>query len=352
MPAPKRKSSSKYSQPKIRKLDEDKEAPSSKTAPASNKKSHKAGKALKKTVAPRTKKVSPPAEDENKPAKSSHSFSNQMPPAKESSKTTSDPPAKKAKLQKATSASSCGAASPSNSKASLKRRARLLQSASTESEDDISSDGSKADFFRVRDDGDKARCIRQYSNRVKAKREAVESDLHEKSQVVSPEPTDLIQMDHNYGICSGSSSVKIPVDTYPSEKKESANSDLESERKENSDIATYAHTKDILVFETEYTKASVKSECEAEESEDTELKKLKSQKLSDDTLLRETLDCATGQYEKSGTTSEDGGKQKDIFNSITDLKSQPHVDNEKVAHSVCSVPNILSQSVKVKIRQM
>ncbi|KAE8279756.1 hypothetical protein D5F01_LYC21885 [Larimichthys crocea] len=163
---------------------------------------------LEKTAAPpRTKKK---LEGGNKPAKS--------PPPKDSTKTISDPPVKKAKLLLATSAS-CGEApsQKANSKASLKR------TASTESEDELSSDGGKTDLFRERGDGDKARCIRKYSNRVKAKRKAEESSSssssvpHDSSQGSPSTPTDPVQMDHNYGRFSDSSS--------QDERKESAQPD-------------------------------------------------------------------------------------------------------------------------------
>ncbi|CAI5672912.1 unnamed protein product [Oreochromis niloticus] len=231
MPASKRGSAPPDSQPKIRKLDEDGEAAPSKTVPAANNQSHNnTGNMKEKTAAPRTKKklcASP--EGGHKLAKSPKQSS----PSKDSSKTSPDPPVKKAKLQKATSASCGEAPSPrANSKTSLKR------TASTDS-DELSSDGSKADFFRERDDEDKARCIRKYSNRVKAKRKTEESPSvsEDTSQGLFSPPKDLIQMDHNYGIFTDSPCLQTTDEANENIKKESAESFTEQERPEISAIA-------------------------------------------------------------------------------------------------------------------
>ncbi|KAK1885011.1 Sterol O-acyltransferase 2 [Dissostichus eleginoides] len=177
MHAPKRGSSPDDSQRKIRKLDQDEDDMQSTTAPATN---------------------NTAADSRNIPAKSSIQSS----PPKDSSKTISEPPLKEFKLLKATSAS-CGEApsQKANSNASLKR------TASTESEDELSSDSSKTDPFRERHDGDKARCIRKYSNRVKAKRKAEEptSDPQETGQGSPSALEGPVQMDHNYGRFSDSS---------------------------------------------------------------------------------------------------------------------------------------------------
>ncbi|XP_044031894.1 uncharacterized protein LOC122866371 isoform X2 [Siniperca chuatsi] len=316
MPAPKRGSSPHDPQPKMRKLDEDAEALPSKTAPASNNKSLKTGNTREKTAAPRTKKkLSVSGEGGNKPAKSSKQNS----PSKDPNKTISDPPVKKAKLLKATSAS-CGEApsQTANSKASLKR------TASTESEDELSSDGSKTDLFRERDDGVKARCIRKYSNRVKAKRKAEESssDPQETSQGSPSSPTDPVQMDHNYGRFSDLSSIQSLGEANQDEKKESAQSATEQERQEISVNATQAESKETLV--------------PADESKHEELKTLESQKLLDNEALtscRVILDCVTAATaDMPCITYEAGEKEKkDVSESI---KSQKDGDNETLASSV------------------
>ncbi|TMS08967.1 Vacuolar protein sorting-associated protein 41-like protein [Larimichthys crocea] len=291
MPAPKRGPSSPDSHPKMRKLDEDGEALTSKTAPAANNRSLKTGNMLEKTAAPpRTKKK---LEGGNKPAKS--------PPPKDSTKTISDPPVKKAKLLLATSAS-CGEApsQKANSKASLKR------TASTESEDELSSDGGKTDLFRERGDGDKARCIRKYSNRVKAKRKAEESSSsssvpHDSSQGSPSTPTDPVQMDHNYGRFSDSSS--------QDERKESAQPVSEQERQEISVHATQAE--ETLVSITGDAKAAVEGKHE----------ELQNQKHLDNKALascREILDSAD--------KSEAENTEKDVEESV--------VDKETLASSV------------------
>ncbi|XP_045906472.1 mucin-17-like isoform X2 [Micropterus dolomieu] len=316
MPAPKRGSSPHDPQPKMRKLDDDGDALQSKTAPATNNKSLKTGNMREKTAAPRTKKkLSALVEGENKPAKSSKQSS----PPKDPSKTSSDPPVKKAKLLKVTSAS-CGEApsQKANPRASLKR------TASTESEDELSSDGSKTDLFRERDDGDKARCIRKYSNRVKAKRKAEEpsSDPQEASHGSTSLPPDPVQMDHNYGRFSDSSSVQSLGEATLDDDEESAQSSAGQERQETSLNATQTESKDTLVSK--------------DESKHEDLKTFESQKLLDNEALasrQEILGSVTATAAHTPCiTSAAGGKEKqDVTESI---KSQKDVDNETIAFSV------------------
>ncbi|XP_051266564.1 LOW QUALITY PROTEIN: uncharacterized protein LOC127369345 [Dicentrarchus labrax] len=323
MPAPKRGPAPHDSQPKMRKLDEDGEALPSKTAPAANNRSLKTGNTRENTAAPRTKKkLSASVEGGNKPAKSSKQSS----PPKDSSKTISDPPVNKAKLLKATSAS-CGEA-PSqiaNSKSSLKR------TASTESEDELSSDGGKTDLFRERGDGDKARCIRKYSNRVKAKRKAEESssDPQEMSQGSPSALTDPVQMDHNYGRFSDSSSIQSLSDANQDDKAESV---TEQERPEISLDATQADSKETLVSDPGSANAS--NEFAADDSKQGEFKNVESQKLLDNEALasrREILDCAATASDTPCITSEAENEKKDAAEFI---KSQKDVDNETLALSM------------------
>ncbi|KAF7669979.1 hypothetical protein LDENG_00105710 [Lucifuga dentata] len=343
MPAPKRRLASQDTQPKMRQLDEDGKEQSSKTPPAAKNSTLKTGSLQERTAVPRTKKkvsatTGGPIKDIKIP-KSSHPSSKQSSPPNDSSISMPDPPVKKAKLLKATSAS-CGAASSkkANSKASLKRRASLSRTASTESDDELSSDGSKTDMFKIRDDGDKARCIRKYSNRVRAKRKAEESlsDPQEMSQGLLAPPTDLIQMDHNYGRCSEASpSIKNLGETNENSNK----FDTEPERQENSDNATLAQSNETLLLVTEGVKASVESECEVSESEHEEFKNAENQKLIDNETLassREVLDSVSGtSADKLCITSEvEKTEKKDAVESITEPKSQNPVDKETLTLSV------------------
>ncbi|XP_071373506.1 uro-adherence factor A-like [Centroberyx affinis] len=347
MPAPKRRSASHDSQTKMRKLDEDGEALPSKTAPATKNTSHKTGNSQERTATPRTKKKgSSSVTEENKPAKSSHPSSKQSSPIKDSSKTMPDPPVKKAKLLKATSAS-CGAASSkkANSKASLKRPASLSRTASTESDDELSSDSSKIDLFKMRDDGDKARCIRKYSNRVRAKRKASESlsDPQETSQASSASPTDPVQMDHNYGRWSTSPAVD---EANENESKDSVchESVTEQESQEYVDTATLALSKETLDSVTGSVKDGIKFQCEAEESESKKCDNFESQKHIDNETLassKETV-CVVGN-EKPVITSEgeaEENKRRDVTEFITESNSQKHVDNETLASSVETLDSV------------
>ncbi|XP_056289913.1 mucin-4-like [Pseudoliparis swirei] len=315
MPAPKRGSSPHESQPKMRKLDDDGEDLPSKTAPASNNRSLKTGNTRENVTAPRTKKkLCTSAEGGNIPSKSSQQSSS----PKDSSKTISDPPVKKAKLLIATSAS-CGEApsQKANPKASLKR------TASTESEDDLSSDSSKTEFFRERDDDDKSCCIRKYSNRVKAKRRVEESapDTQATTSGSPSAPGDPVQMDHNYGRFSDSS----VGEENPDEKKESALSDTEQQRQDMSVNATQAESKDTIVSIRGSAEASIGFKCAADESKYEELTNPDSQQLTDDdtqTSCREILDpvtataagspCITSNVEDNEKTDFAAKSQKDV----------------------------------------
>ncbi|XP_034415572.1 platelet binding protein GspB-like isoform X2 [Cyclopterus lumpus] len=320
MPAPKRGSSPHDSQPKMRKLDDDGEDLPSKTAPASNNRSLKTGNTRENTAAPWTKKqLCTSAEGGNTPAKSSQQSS----PPKDSSKTISDPPVKKAKLLIATSAS-CGEApsQKANSKASLKR------TASTESEDDLSSDSSKTELFRERDDDDKSRCIRKYSNRVKAKRKFEESvsDTQETSSGSPSAPGDPVQMDHNYGRFSDS----IVGEENQDEKKESALSDTVQQRSEMSVNATQAESKETFVSIGGSAEVSIGFKCAAAESKHEELKNPDSQQLTE-TSCREILDPVTATVAGLPCiTSKAGVNEKTDFAT----KSEKDVDKESLETSV------------------
>lgn len=301
MPASKRGSAPPDSQSKIRKLDEDGEAAPSKTVPAANNQSHNnTGNMKEKTAAPRTKKklcASP--EGGHKLAKSPKQSS----PLKDSSKTSPDPPVKKAKLQKATSASCGEAPSPkANSKTSLKR------TASTDS-DELSSDGSKADFFRERDDEDKARCIRKYSNRVKAKRKTEESPSvsEDTSQGLSSPPKDLIQMDHNYGIFTDSPCLETTDEANENIKKESAESFTEQERPQISAIAPQEVSKETTVSVT-----VTKFESSANESKHKELQNVESQKGVDNETPASSRDISDHLISEAEKKDEEEFVQKDL----------------------------------------
>ncbi|KAL6097678.1 esco1 [Pungitius sinensis] len=321
MPAPKRGSSPRDSQPKMRKLDDDGEDLPSKTSPAANNRSLVTGNAQENTSDPRTKKkLSTSAEWGSKPAKSSKQSS----PPKDSSKTVSEPPLTKAKLLKATSAS-CGEApsQKANSKATLKR------TASTESEDELSSDGSKADLFRDRDDGDKARCMRKYSNKFKVKRtdEDSASDTQEATTELPSAPADPVQMEHNYGRFSDSSVGEESQD----ENKESGLSDNERQGQEMSVNATQAESTETCISKGGSAEASIALECTADESVHRELKDPESQKLiGDDTQAScgKILSSVTATEGSPCIPSEAGD------NSETDFVTKPQKDLDKESLAV------------------
>ncbi|AWP17100.1 putative microtubule-associated protein futsch-like [Scophthalmus maximus] len=320
MPAPKRGPAPHDSQPKMRKLDEDGEALPSKTAPVIINRSFRMENARENSAAPHTKKkLSTSTAEGNKSSKISS-------PPKDSNKTISDPPVEKAKLLNATSAS-CGEApsQKANSKASLKR------TASTESDEELSSDGGKSDPFRERDDGNKARCIRKYSNRVKAKRKAEDSssDLQETCQGLPSAPTDLIQMDHDYGRFSVLPDIQNMCEDNQNAKRESE-SVAEPERQEKSGKAAQAGSKETSVTVSGSAKASVKSECAVDGSKHEEFIN-KVQKLTDGETLpssRELLDSVTAD-----TPCIIPGAKENEKKDVESTKSEKDVDDEPRALS-------------------
>ncbi|XP_043960207.1 uncharacterized protein LOC122824070 [Gambusia affinis] len=234
MPASKRELSPPESQSKMRKVEEDGDDLQSKTGPTS--KSPNTG-----TQQAKQKRSS--MEDENNSLKQSS-------PSNDSSPTPSDPPFKKAKLQTASSASYGEAPSlQANSKGSLK------QTASAESDKELSSDTCKVDLFRERDDEDKARCIKTYSNKVKAKRKAEEgtSDPLDMSHDSSPASSDSVQIEHNYGRNLDSTSSQSLSDTDQQETSVDASNLVVSER-ETGDLA--AEKMQLLEFESQENKTS------------------------------------------------------------------------------------------------
>ncbi|XP_068160352.1 titin homolog isoform X2 [Antennarius striatus] len=302
MPAPKTGSSPLESQPKMKTLDEDGEALSSSTESATKKRSLSTENTVEMAAAPRTKKKL--------------STSVQSSPPRD---LLSVPPVKKAKLLKATSASHGDAPSQkTNSKASLKR------TASTESEDELSSDGSKTDPFRERND-DKARCVKKYSNRVRAKRKAEESSLatQETSQWSSSAPADAIHVDHNYGRYSDSSSIQSLGDAERDENRQSVQPITDHEIEEIS-VHAQRDTKESI---TESGTAHVEFQCLAEDGKKEELINIESQKVTDNETLvscRETLDSVTATA-TGCVISDDGESEKnDVAVSI---KSHMDVDN-------------------------
>lgn len=232
--------------------DEDGEDLPSKTSPATHHLTLKRGHIRETTAPPWTKKkLSDSVEEGNIFDRSSSS------PPKDSS---SDPPVKKAKLLNASSAS-CGEALSQkvNSKVSLKRVA------STDSEDEMSSDGSKTDIFRKRDDGDKARCIRQYSNRVKAKRKAEElpSASQERNQDSSAAPTGTVQMDHDYGRASDTVSTQS-LDDGNLDRKEKNNQFVNQEFLVHS---TQSESNEILASAAESLKTGTHVQCASDKTQ-------------------------------------------------------------------------------------
>ncbi|XP_035981720.1 uncharacterized protein LOC118557000 isoform X2 [Fundulus heteroclitus] len=201
MPASKRESSPPESQSKMRKVEEDGEDLQSETGPTSK---------SPKTGTPRAKKKrSSSVEDGNELLKES------SPSSDSSTAPASDPPLKKAKLLQATSAS-CGEA-PSqraNSRGSLKR------TASTESDEDLSGEESKAEFFREGNNDDKVRHVRKYSNKAKRKAEDGTCDPPDTSHDPSSAPSESVQVEHNYGRFTDSSSSQSLTDT--NENKETS----------------------------------------------------------------------------------------------------------------------------------
>ncbi|XP_070409208.1 fap1 adhesin isoform X2 [Nothobranchius furzeri] len=308
MPDQKRESDPHEPQPKLRKLDEDAEALPSKIGPATN--SLITGQMKEQTeAAPRTKKKrSSSGEGESLPAKSSKQDS--FP--EDSSKTTSDPRLLKAKLLNATSAS-CGEA-PSqraNSNASLKR------SASTESDEDLSSDGSKSDFFRQRDDEDKAHCIRRNYKKTKCKAEE-SSDLLEG---LPSSPADPVQMDHNYGRFSDATS---PESTEDANEKTSRffSQQGKQETPHNAKEKVSTGTSEP---ETRSIEATVEIDSAAEESKHNEFKDMESH-----INLDNKASASSGEVLDSVTPVGEENEQTDQAESI---RIQRDVDNETIAQS-------------------
>ncbi|MEQ2196289.1 hypothetical protein XENOCAPTIV_004019, partial [Xenoophorus captivus] len=301
MPASKRESSPPESQSKMRKVEEGGEDLQSKTGPTT--KSPKTEKNGEKTGTPRAKKKrSSSAEDGNNSSKQSS-------PSSDSSKPSLDPPLKKSKLLKPTSAS-CGEATSqrANSKGSLKR------TASTGSNEELSSDGSKVDFFRERDDDDKARCIRKYSNKVKAKRKAEEgtSDPPDTSHNLSSAPSDSVQIEHNYGRFSDSASSQSLTDS--------------DGKKDTSVDAPQKASTNTSVCETETFDST------AEEIQLLELKSPESH--ANETSSRETVSCIASE----------GEEKRDKVGSTEVAKG---LDNETLSSSeetLCSVPGDVNSS--------
>ncbi|MEQ2283127.1 hypothetical protein AMECASPLE_008096 [Ameca splendens] len=301
MPASKRESSPPESQSKMRKVEEGGEDLQSKTGPTT--KSPKTEKNGEKTGTPRAKKKrSSSAEDGNNSSKQSS-------PSSDSSKPSLDPPLKKAKLLKPTSAS-CGEATSqrANSKGSLKR------TASTGSNEELSSDGSKVDFFRERDDDDKARCIRKYSNKVKAKRKAEEgtTDPLDTSHDLSSAPSDSVQIEHNYGRFSDSASSQSLTDS-------DGTKDTSVDAPQNASTNT-------SVCETETFNST------AEEIQLLELKSPESH--ANETSSRETVGCIASE----------GEEKRDKVGSTEVAKG---LDNETLSSSeetLCSVPGDVNSS--------
>lgn len=251
MPAPNCGSSPDNSESNMNLSDEDGEDLPSKTS-ATHHLTLKRGHVRETTAPPRTKKkMSDSVEEENIFDRASCS------PPKDS---TSDPPVKKAKLLNTSSASYGEALSQkANSKVSLKR------AASTDSEDEMSNDGSKTDIFRERDDGDKARCIRQYSNRVKAKRKAEElpSAPQETNQDLSAAPTDTVQMDHDYGRASDTVSTQS-LDYGNLDQKETNNQFV---NQESSVHSTQSESNEILASVAESLKTGTEVQCASDKTQ-------------------------------------------------------------------------------------
>ncbi|XP_023805654.1 uncharacterized protein LOC101163936 isoform X2 [Oryzias latipes] len=324
MPAPKRDASPPDSQPKIKKLDEDNEDLPCKATTATD--SSKTGNMREKTVEPRTKKKrSSSMEGENKPTK----ICKQNSPPKDFSK-TSDPPVRKAKLLIATSASSCGE-TPSlnaNSKAPLKR------TASTESEDELSSDGSKVDFFRARDSDDKSRCIKKYSNKVKAKRLADESSSgpQESSQSLLDGNIYPVQIDHNYGKFSETSSLQCQDQT---DETKSAEAFTDPERQDISGDVSQKVSLDASVLQEGSSNENTTCESAAEVSVSVELENNGKQNL----IISNETPASSGELvdsNRSATSEEEEYEKKVDAESIKfpEDKYKPLVPSQEILRRV------------------
>ncbi|TWW70834.1 N-acetyltransferase ESCO1 [Takifugu flavidus] len=303
MPAPKSGSSPDDSESNMNISEEDGEDLPSKTSPATHKLTLKRGHVRETTAPPRTKKkLSDSVEGGNIFDRSSSS------PPKDS---TSDPPVKKAKLLNASSAS-CGEALSQkvNAKVSLKR------AASTDSEDEMSSDGSKTDIFKERDDGDKARCVRQYSNRVKAKRKAEElpSTPQERSQDSSAAPTVTVQMDHDYGRAS---------DTVSTQNLNDGNSDIQEKNnqfvnQESLVHSTQSESNEILTSAEESLKTDSQFQCTSVKAE------YNPNSLVNDASHREGSNCAAVP-EDCITSAAVVNEHKNVVQSVISQKDSGDV---------------------------
>ncbi|XP_024910173.1 uncharacterized protein LOC103377424 isoform X2 [Cynoglossus semilaevis] len=263
MPAPKRAPSPQESQPKIRKLDDDGDDLPSKTAPADINNSLKTGNAQEKSAVPRTKK------------KLSVEEEGDQSPTNDSSKNWSDPPFKKAKLLHTTSASCEQTSSQkANSKAPLKR------SASTDSDEETSSDGSKLDLFREGDDGDKAHCIRQYANKVKAlhKAEELPPCTEDNSHKLTSASGELAHPDLSCGIYSDLPNVENRGENHQEVEKESAVS-ADPQRRGDRDDAAECRSEETSASASGSCEAAVSAECGAKDKKLEEFKNTEMQHL-------------------------------------------------------------------------
>ncbi|XP_062235332.1 talin-B-like isoform X2 [Platichthys flesus] len=315
MPAPKRGPDPHEPQPKMRKLDEAGEALQSKAEPVTINRALKTGNTLEKSAAPRTWKKLSTSEEE------------QSSPPKDPNKTISDPPVKKAKLLNTTSAS-CGESPSQVPKASLKR------TASTDSDEERRSDGSKVDLFRERDDEDKDRCVKQYSNQVKAKRKAEETsaDPQETCQDLESVPKVLIQMDHSYGRYSDLPNTQSTAEDNQNATKEPAEAAVEPERQVQLDNAAQAESKETLVSVSGNANLSIKFDCAVEGSKHEELKSEEIQKLTDKETLpssREALDSVT----QAASCITSVAEEKEIKVVVESTESKKDGDDELVALS-------------------
>lgn len=333
MPAPKREPSPHDSEPTMKTVDEDGEALHSNTSHASHINSLKRRTHHETTTPPRTKmKLCSSADTGDiQPAKSpKSSFS-----ADDSSSSISDPPVKKAKLLIATSASS-GEISSLNtySKAPLKR------AASTDSEDELSSDDSKTDLFRDKGDGDKARCIRKYANRVKGKRRAEESPSvpQERSQVSASPPSGTIKMDHNYGRFShvlGFSDTNLDV------RKENVTSVTKGERQELLiPSAQFEPVKTLCSLTLSTQRCNELKKCATTESKPDVLKDVENPKPTDKASVAscgEEFDSAAAMPADHFTSEADNEKNEHTV-SVDIHECAPDKLQESVAKTLDSCP--------------
>lgn len=334
MPAPKREPSPHDSEPTMTTADEDGEDLHSNSSPASHINSLKRRTHPESTTPPRTKMklCSSLDTEDNQPAKSpTPSFS-----ADDSSSSVSDPPVKKAKLLIATSASSGEDSSPNTiSKGSLKR------AASTDSEDELSSDDSKADIFRDKGDGEKTRCIRKYANRVKGKRRTEEAPSvpQERSHVSLSAPTGMIKMDHNYGRFSdllGFGDTNLDV------RKENVTSVTKGERQELLIPSVPFEPAKTLCSSTLSTQTSIeiKKCATSEEGKPDGMRNVENPKPIDNTSVtscREDFDSAAAM-QSDQVTSEASNEKTEHIEAVDSQECAPNESQGSVAKTVDSGP--------------